>query len=72
MGYRFKGVHNGRHDGLPVSRQFFNGIDGRKQCEAGLIVSLLEIGVLYNIALHARGRAANSETQAIKDRVHKF
>jgi len=39
---------------------------------SSLIISLLEIGVLYNIALHARGRAADSETQAIKDRVHQF
>jgi len=39
---------------------------------SSLIISLLEIGVLYNIALHARARAADSETQAIKDRVHQF
>lgn len=39
---------------------------------SSLIISLLEIGVLYNIALHARSRVGDTETQAIKDRVHKF
>lgn len=39
---------------------------------SSLVISLLEIGVLYNIALHAHGRAGNAETQAIKDRVHQF
>jgi len=39
---------------------------------SSLMISLLEIGVLYNIALHARGRAADSKTKAIKDRVHQF
>lgn len=39
---------------------------------SSLIISLLEIGVLYNIALHARARTVDSDTQAIKDRVHQF
>ncbi|MFA5044141.1 MAG: putative lipid II flippase FtsW [Kiritimatiellia bacterium] len=39
---------------------------------SSLIISLLEIGVLYNIALHARGRAGAVETQAVKDSVHQF
>ena len=39
---------------------------------SSLIVSLLEIGVLYNIALHAQSRAVVAETKAVKDRVHQF
>ena len=39
---------------------------------SSLIISLLEIGVLYNIALHAHGRVGAAETQTIKDRVHQF
>ena len=39
---------------------------------SSLIISLLEIGVLYNIALHAHSRARDAEPLAIKDRVHKF
>ena len=39
---------------------------------SSLIISLLEIGVLYNIALHARGRVGAMEAKAIKDRVHQF
>jgi len=39
---------------------------------SSLMISLLEIGVLYNIALHARSRSAEPETRAIKDSVHQF
>ncbi len=39
---------------------------------SSLVISLLEIGVLYNIALHTQGRVAGAETKAIKDRVHQF
>jgi len=39
---------------------------------SSLVISLLGIGVLYNIALHTHGRVGGAEARAIKDRVHHF